>query len=420
MDVIKPITNETKPCKKKRAAPTQKGPNFNELKEEIRQIKEMYRQLENHPLRGLSVRWMMKKDGIAVHTTKGKIHEALQKHRHRLKAIITIQRLIRGHFARLYWRKFQHLSSKIAQCVNHTDFYTLEPLTDIEPHYLFFYRGQHEETGSHIYGFHLQSLLIYFAKSRSTHNNQLLNPYNREVMNRRDIQQVLMLTQMFLPHVLDDMRNKPYFKGFVEELGRRSLQNGGPPSNVVVRVHTPPIQNTVRETVLNIPELIFNRITSLPTASPPIVYNEPIVTEEYQREIVEHLAELERIPIFRRIHELFIEFDLLGNYTDARWFMNQTIRGYKVYYIKLQELWNHLPPFVQQSICCVGDPFYLVDVRNIHNQSIETMRAACLKIMEYITHGGINREDQKLGIYQLLIALTYVSRDARQAMYHLL
>ena len=48
------------------------------------------------------------------------------------------------------------------------------------------------------------------------------------------------------------------------------------------------------------------------------------------------------------------------------------------------------------------------------------MKMACIRLMEYMTHGGVSREDQKIGVYQLLIALTHVSREARQALHHLL
>ena len=253
-------------------------------------------------------------------------------------------------------------------------------------------------------------------------------------MDRRNIQQFLNLTQMFFPQSVLELIDKPYYKVFMGGIFR---QNRGSPPNNVVRVVRPTVSpplpqndtlplNTTTATedetqVISIPELIYNTITTTgANARATVVYNQPIITGEIQQGIAEHLAEIERLPLNRRIHELFIDFDLLGNYTDAQWFLNQNLRSYKVYYIKLHELWNHLPPFVQQSICCVGDPFYLVSVRNIHQQTLESIRCACLKVMEYITHGGLSREDQKLGIYQLLIALTFISREARHSMNHLL
>ena len=422
--VAKNRKNKQTACKK---TDKKKEPSLDDLKDQIRQIKTTYRDLDT---KAVSLRWMMKNDGIVLNSNKAKLQEAIQNHHRRLNSVVIVQRFFRGFLARNFWRKFKKGNS-ISHCVNETDFYTLEPLEEIDTDMLYFYRS-----GEHQYGFNLHSLLIYYGKSRSIHENQLLNPYNREVMNRKNIQQLLNLTHLFFPQSVLDIRDKPYYRVFMGSVSQNTHRVQSPPRNVVriVRPTVSPnlplpinatnMDGTLRTTetnelqVLNIPDLIYNTIT-MPIRG-AIVYNQPIIVGENQRNIAEHLAEIEQLPLNRRIHELFIDFDLLGNYTDARWFMQQNLRGYKVYFIKLNELWNYLPPFVQQSICSVGDPFYLVNIRNIHQQNLDSMRGACLKVMEYITHGGISREDQKLGIYQLLIALTFISREARHSMNHLL
>jgi len=390
-----------------------KEPTLDNLKEQIRQIKTIYRELETNS-KNTSLRWMMKNDGIAIHSNRGKLQGAIDKHRQRINAIILVQRIFRGFLVRLFWRKFKKGKS-VSQCVNQTDFYTLEPLDEIDNNMLYFYRS-----GVHLYGFSLNSLLIYYAKSRFNHKNQLFNPYNRELIDRKDIKQQIVLTNMLFPNSLLEIVNKPHYIIFMVtgELSRRnrtqSLQN---------EVFTqPPVNQVHSNDEIIIPQVIYNTITNTITEEerPAVIYNSPIISGEFQQSITGHLAEIEQLPILRRIHELFIDFDLLGNYTDAQWFFNQRLRGYKVYFVKLQELWNNLPPFVQQSICCVGDPFYLVNVQNIHRQTFHSMREACVKVMEYITHGGLTREDQKLGIYQLLIALTFISREARHCMNYLL
>ena len=364
-----------------------KEPTLDELKDQIRQIKTTYRDLDARTKASVSLRWMMKRDDIVLNATKPKLQEAIQKHQKRINAVATIQRIFRGYIARLFWRKFKR-GNRICDCVNETDFYTLEPLVEIgDKHLLYFHRS-----GEHLYGFYLHSLLIYYGKNRTTHNNQMLNPYNREVMDRRNIQQLLHLTNLFFPHSVLEMKTKDrtHYRVF---MGEGISSQRAPPHNVVRVIRPLPPPTPVAPEEINIPELIYSTIMANPPP-PSIVYNRPIITGEVQQGVAEHLAEIERLPLNRRIHELFIDFDLLGNYTDARWFLNQNLRGYKVYFVKLNELWNHLPPFVQQSICCVGDPFYLVDVRNIHQQGLESMRDACLKVMEYITHGGVSREDQ--------------------------
>lgn len=410
-DIFKPPQPNPVLC-----APKLRKPTLEFLKEQIRKIKETYFQLESNSPKNVSLRWMIKRDGIALHLNKTKIQEAIHKNNIRMNAVLSIQRFVRGFLAKQFWQKFKR-GNNIRSCVNHTDFYTLEPLEEMDVHEIFFCKS-----GEHTYGFNINSLLIYYGKSRSVNNNQLLNPYNREIICRKNVQQFLNLSTLFFPKTFLELRDKPHYKTFMGKVGNDKRI---PPNNTVrvvrptvfANITEPANNNTADQNVIHIPEVIYGVITTNRNA---IIYNPPIISGETQQEVVEHLAELESLPIRRRIHELFIEFDLLGNYTDANWFLSQNLRGYRVYYIKLQELWNHLPPFVQQSICCVGDPFYLVEVHNIHQQPFENMREACLKVMEYITHGGISREDQKLGIYQILISLTFISREARHSMNHLL
>lgn len=412
--------NKENPVIKKK----KKEPTIEELKNEIRSIKETFRILETGSPKNVSLRWMMKQDGIALHTNKTKLQEAIYKYKKRLDSVIFVQKIIRGFLANIFWKRYKKGFS-VSNCVNDTDFYTLEPLNEIDNSLLYFFKS-----GEHIYGFNVNSLLIYYGKSKTINDNKLLNPYNRDIIERKNVQQMLFLTHLFFPDTFLEFQGKPYYKNFMADLYPKfkSLQL---PNNTVrvIRPLTTPVVPTgelipappiVSNEVMpiNIPDAFSNTITTVSRET--IVYNQPIITGDIQKGIAEHLAEIEKLPLNRRIHELFIDFDLLGNYTDARWFLNQNLRGYKVYFIKLNELWNHLPPFVQQSICCLGDPFYLVDVRNIHQQTFESMRGACLKVMEYITHGGISREDQKLGIYQILIALTFISREARHSMNHLL
>ena len=60
-------------------------------------------------------------------------------------------------------------------------------------------------------------------------------------------------------------------------------------------------------------------------------------------------------------------------------------------------------------------------VQRIHlNVNFQELKFACVRIMELITYGTHDREDQKLGIYQILIALASVSQNAHQHLNHLL
>lgn len=95
----------------------------------------------------------------------------LDNYYRRIRGIITIQRIFRGFLVRETERIRGPGKRYREICNNETDFYTMEPVTEIPLAEFFSYKDEND----FVYGFNLHSLMSMFKLSR-----KLTNPYNRE------------------------------------------------------------------------------------------------------------------------------------------------------------------------------------------------------------------------------------------------
>jgi hypothetical protein len=134
------------------------------------------------------------------------------------------------------------------------------------------------------------------------------------------------------------------------------------------------------------------------------------------------LLEIRRKSVDTRIHELFMEIDQLGNYTNSTWFSNLSVDGYLIFYRSLYSIWNYrgrLTNEIKQKIFILGNPFVGFQINE--SQTINTiyMKEACLFVFENLVYGGIDEDHKKLGTFHALSALTLASIHARNSMYWL-
>ena len=115
-----------------------------------------------------------RENGLFVSGAKPLLMERIQKHFSRIKRIVYSQSCVRRNLvlARLKIRGPALAPSKRKLCVNDTDFFTLEPISEIEPDNFFSY----QDDKGHIYGFDVKSLSMMYDSQGS-----LMNPYNRYV-----------------------------------------------------------------------------------------------------------------------------------------------------------------------------------------------------------------------------------------------
>ena len=314
-----------------------------------------------------------RENNLHVSGSKPVLIERIHTHFTNSVHAISIQKIFRGFIVRVLMRLKGEAFKNKKICVNETDFYTLDPLEDIP--YDEFYSYKDEK--NFVYGFNITSLITLFKQK-----GKIINPYNREkvdfkVMN--DIFTLYKLTNILFPYVFHDKKDD------APTIPTSSNTNNQPHQNRVVT--NVPNNHQMHENIE-----LHNRMQSI-------------------REKTINI----------RIQELFMEIDLLGNYTDSNWFINLEKREYIRYYRYLYDIWHYRGQMTHETkrrICRLHDPFINTSLSslNLPTTTTEDCRAVCLYIMENMVYTGIDVEYQKLGALHVLSVLTIVSMDARRNM----
>lgn len=261
-------------------------------------------------------------------------------------------------------------------CVNDTDFCSMEPLSEIESNYFFSFTDSKQFT----YGFNVSSLIEMLKRSENI--NTVLNPYTRDALSPMILKNIVSLYNLsFILCPNFHKTNLPYVIPKMTSTNVMRARSRG--------IDYEPITRTI------------NSIEDLTR------YN--------------HIRQIRTTNQNNRISELFIEIDLLGNYTNKEWFVNLDLRDYIRLYRKLYEIWyyrSNLSREVQNSICPYYAPFDGIFTRPLlHSElGLEQIKTACLIVFENMVYSGINIEYRKIGTLHALSALTLVSAPARETM----
>jgi hypothetical protein len=139
-----------------------------------------------------------------------------------------------------------------------------------------------------------------------------------------------------------------------------------------------------------------------------------------QRELFQKMETIRAKPLETRIQELFMEIDLLGNYTQSAWFNDLDKRDILRLFRYLRDIWYYrgrMSNEVKMKISSLHDPFLNNDIQTLNiSAPLEDFKKICISVMENIIYTGIDTEFQKLGALHVLSALTIVSMRARQNM----
>jgi hypothetical protein len=319
-----------------------------------------------------------KENKLHVSGSKPQLIERIHNYFIKCKKVVFIQKLFRGHIVKRSFKIRGPAFKNRKLCVNETDFYTLEPLEDIP--YEEFYSYVDEK--KFIYGFNIQSLIALFKQK-----GKIINPYNREKVDYKIINEIFSLyhlCKIIFPTLFKPVDEKP------TQQPPRQLQN------TVISNNRPQL-NTGN---------LNNNITNIFTP--------------HQIDIHRKLVSIREKSIEVRIQELFMEIDLLGNYTQGSWFGNLEKRDLIRYYRYLYDIWNyrgHLSHETKRRICSLYDPFLNNNINLLNiNSPTEDYRRICLNVIETMVYTGIDVEFQKIGTLHVLSALTLVSPPARQNM----
>ena len=382
---------------------------------------------------------------------------------------IKIQKVCRGFFVRYFFKikgginpfKNRHV------CVNETDFYTLEPISEMSFQEFFIFKensnqqneNQEEDSVAHqhntnsnipvtdtifYYGFNVKSLISMYKK-----NGTITNPYNRKTLPIETIQNIFSHYQLLLILFKEQTSHENSIDNIItfKIPTKKQIRKIFAPNTSIVN-NNEEIQmlelefsNTPVRTLLN---TIFNSVVGqngntsiesnefetfiITNFNLDSVYqfetfverNVDLNTERNELEnIRQKMLLFKQQPLNTRINELFMYIDQLGNYTNSSWFLELNKRKYYLFYSQLRELWTfraQIPSNIKNKICPLGDPFLQSSAifRKPYDQiTDDEICKGCLDVIENIIMTSLDVEYRKIGCLHVLTALTVVSPESR-------
>lgn len=308
------------------------------------------------------------KNRLHVSGTKPILISRITTHYEKYRCATIIQKIVRGWFARL-WMRVRGCAT--ATPINDADFYSFEPISEIPYKYYFSYK-----TGTNVYGFRVQSFIHLIYKCMidcGGSSMAVLNPYNREPIPDKTIFDVFRFVRLY---------------NILFGSGSELLEDG----------------------CENMRDIIYSKprgTNFMATIQGAIV----------KQNINKKLDEMRTKPILQRVINLFMDIDLLGNYTSYTWFSNLTVHNTIVYWGVLYDIWLYRAGILTETkkrICPFYDPFHRKILSN--PTSIEEVIDHCLYAMENMVYMSPEEEYRKLGAMYVLCALTFVSGEARRAL----
>jgi len=342
---------------------------------------------------------------LKISGNKSELIDRIYCHFLKLNSAICIQRTFRAYMVR-YFFKYMGFKNR-ALCVNECDGCTLEPLSSIPFERFFSCKDSHD----FVYGFDIISVLTMYKKCNIT------NPYTREQMSDKHVKIIQTLGRLIVilfPDALDTVE-------------KESIYVPPPPSNNIVPTGQRN-ENQRHQSTDRIRHLIFHTATTTPGYISTISNLIQGYLNDSERTLLYKLVELKQSRIEQRIRDLFIDIDLLGNYTQSIWFSSLDTREYFYFYRHIFDIWYYranLSIEIRKQICSLYDPFLNIRVPSL--SSIERdpylyegrLREICITIIENMVYGSPDPEYRKLGSMIVLMALTLVSADARNNLHWL-
>jgi hypothetical protein len=288
-----------------------------------------------------------------------------------------IQSIFRGYIVRKSFKMRGEGFMNRKLCVNHNDFYSLEPLDEIPFEYFFTFKSNDDKFN---FGCNIVSLL-HLVKNKSS----VKNPYNRETLKIEIIHSIIQ-TYSLIKLIFGTPIDAPDIN-----------------INSIIAIH-----NNINNNIL------IRESIRRPN-------NNTFINNEIIMERTNKLNTMRAKPMNIRIQELFMEIDQLGNYTNYHWFADLERRDYLRLYRILHDIWSfrgHLSREMKYKICILEDPFHEVarERAYLHDASVMVIKEICLKIFENMVYCGIDDEYRKIGTLHALSALTIVSENARNSM----
>lgn len=164
-----------------------------------------------------------------------------------------------------------------------------------------------------------------------------------------------------------------------------------------------------------IPEFVFKNIRTLIRLSKILKISINLIFEDDTKKLSnEKTIELRALTLFQNI-------DALGNYSNAKWFLNLNRNQLIKFIREMIDIWNYraqLSNETKRHICPpVGDPFRSLSIQYINTEeNLWNVKKVILEIMEKFVNSGIDKDSKTLGAYYVLGALTLVNSEAATSL----
>ena len=316
-------------------------------------------------------------------------------HFNKIRSSVVVQKYTRRYLVKIVTSNYEKNKVLRGQCVNDTDFSTLDPLGEIEPDHLYCYT----DTDKFTYGFNITSLIELLRN-----NHKISNPYNRMAITRKQQNNIVSVYNM-------SILINPSFKEYnMYSSTAYTLQNRVSP-RIVAMNRLAPLEAVLLD--------YHPEPSSYNNYHPP--YNLRLMSNPLQFTQYQQIVLTRQQPMQSRVDRLFMEIDRLGNYTQSSWFTDLTHLQYARLYRALYDIWNYrgqLSQELKMQICPFHGPFegiFPVTVRHL-DLSVYDLKSACLIVFENMIYSGISNEIRQIGVMHSLTALTIVSSSARYAL----
>jgi len=263
----------------------------------------------------------------------------------------------------------------------------------------------------------LKTRILNFLKN-SYYANRLQKAWTNRMENKYDILHGPAIINRHMCNNItdflsfDDIDKIPYSQffsykdndGFIYGFDIKSfynlLKNETEPRNPYNRELIP---NEVKQTFMKL--LRYGKILKKKLV---IIINDDLAELSIQKKI-----ELNAIRIFQKI-------DGFGHITDANWFLNLPKQGLIKLIGELIDIWDYRASLSQQTKIAIcppyGKPFNGINMISFIQYNIETLKINILNIFDTLISASPARENQSLGAFYILGALTLVSSQAASSM----
>lgn len=296
---------------------------------------------------------------IKVTGTKPVLIDRIQFYFLEWKNAIKVQRIFRGNLVRKLGKLRGQAWKNRSICVNETDFYTLDPVSEIPNKYFFSYTDERDFT----YGFDIRSLVSYIKQ-----NGVAQNPYNREMISS-ELRNKILQTNTLIKIIFDNPKPQT-----------NSIKNGIQRQNIASRNNSKIVLDKMKE------------IRELPLS----------------QRIQQLFIEIDLLGFYTQrvwFDNLTIDNNIsLLHHLDRMW-------NYRAGFS--QSLKSQICPYFSPLLIIMNEYRFLHQRREL---TPEIIKQLCVSAMENMIYTALDNESKYLGASRVLTCLTFVSLPARNSL----